>query len=112
MSKHIPYIAIIILLIVVHFLDESNDKLKQQLLEQKYDELKSTLDSTELELRSTGKLRDSLNHLVTDLYFHSEALQSNLDKANKKLKDIPGRYKFVPADSLSKLMEERWKNAN
>lgn len=111
MKIHLPYIFIIILLITVYFLDSKNKRLERELLTKQLNDLKIERDSISARL-GRSELERNLLHITADsLLHHSAAIQSNLDKANKKLKNIPGTYDKVPQDSLGQLMDKRAKDA-
>lgn len=109
MQNNWPYIAIIALLIVVHLLDERNDSLREELLSQQNNELQHTLDSTQSELQRSKLVRDSIDILIVSLLRDNKATQLELDKVNKKLKDIPGKFDKLTNKELEAKMIEEWK---
>ena len=107
--KHWTYVAIIVLLIVVHVLDEKGDKLREQLLQRDNDELQHTLDSTQSELQRSLMVRDSLDSCIISLLSARQATQLELDKANKKLREIPGKFDKLTNKELEAKMIDEWK---
>lgn len=107
--KHWTYIAIITLLIVIHFLDKKVDRLKIEALQRDNNELQHTLDSTQSELRRSIMVRDSLDTLIVSVILDREATQLELDKVNKKLREIPGKFDKLTNKELEAKMVDEWK---
>lgn len=106
MKNFLPYLTIV-LLIVIFILEERNDRLEKEKNLKTQNDLKLKLDSIEGQLRRSIVERDSFYLIADSLLFHSTSIKSQLDEANKKLKNIPGRYEYVPQDSLGLIMDRR-----
>ena len=111
--KHTPYIAIIILLVVILILENKNHRLEKQKFLSKEHDFELKLQQTESELEATRRSRDSLNRVSVAVDIYSKVLAAKLVAKDKEIASIKGKYNNVPVDSLANLMNNRaqqWKN--
>lgn len=107
MKIHLPYIAIILLLITVYILDKKNDRLEKENSLKSQHELQLQLDSTRAELQRSLLVRSKLTAISDSLLRSSASLKLELEKVKGKLNNIPHRYANIQQDSLGVLMDRR-----
>lgn len=103
MKTHLTYIAIIVLLITVYFLDRKTQRLQKQLKEKEYNVLQVERDSISAKLRRSELERANLYLTLDSSIRVAEALKLKI----AVLKVIKGRYDKVPQDSLGTIMDRR-----
>lgn len=111
MKIHLTYIAIIVLLITVYFLDRKTQRLQKQLKEKEYNVLQVERDSISAKLRRSELERANLYSTLDSSIRVAETLELKLTVADRKLANIPHRYDKVPQDSLGTIMDQRAKDA-
>lgn len=73
--------------------------------------LQQQLDSIQFEKEAIRRQRDSLLLNVDSLHNLRQADSALIEKLNKEIVNVKGRYKDVPRDSLSAIMDRRAMNA-
>lgn len=105
--KHIPYIFIIILLVVIIFLEGKNRRLEREKYLSKEHDFEQQLQQTESELEATRRSRIIANRVSDSLNLHIQTLTAKLKAKDREIASIKGRYNSIPVDSLAEIMEGR-----
>lgn len=101
------------LLIVIGFMIHLNYR-QSKILEKenslRLNEIAHERDSARQLLKQSEQQRVLLNHTIDSLNNSRKALVLTIEEKDKQIKSISGRYKYVPQDSLGKLMDRRAAN--
>ena len=92
--------------------DKDRERALTEKLQKSTDELERQLEETRSEIQRQAGYRDSLCGLTDSLFLRVGGLTAYNLKLGKELAKIKGRYKDVPVDSLSAIMNNRadkWK---
>lgn len=113
MIKNNIITGILLIIVVITMVANFNQDAKiKELLRKQRDDITEVLETTQSQLGRSEAVRDSLRLLTDSLLSTSLALRKQLQVKDREIASIKGRYTNVPVDSLAKLMNERWKNAN
>ena len=105
MRIHLPYIAIILLLITVYILDKKNDRLEKENSLKSQHELQLKLDSTRSELSRSILVRSKLTAISDSLLHTSASLKIELERVKKP---NPHQYDKLTNKELQDKMIDRW----
>jgi uncharacterized protein YlxW (UPF0749 family) len=110
MSKLTANLITGVLLVIVGFMIHLNyrqSKIREKENSLRLNELAHERDSARQLLKQSKQQRVLLNHTIDSLHNSSKALVLKIEEKDRQIKQIPGRYKNVPQDSLGKLMDRR-----
>jgi uncharacterized protein (UPF0335 family) len=96
-------------IIVIYSFRESEDP--QPIHPHPNDEYLQRIDSLESEKEQLRQQRDSALFRADSIAFSRKADSVRASHLEKEIREIKGRYKNVPQDSLGKIMDERAANA-
>jgi len=113
LDKYSNYItgALVIIIILLGAMVNNQRKLKDYLYNQKLNEYQRQVDSLNLEIQDTRRLRDSLVTVNDNLVRSNKGLTVLVREKDKEIKTIKGKYDRLTDSELEQKMIEVW-NAN